>query len=297
MSSPEAPQSVESESPEQDVRSSNGQTFVQAPEVPHSVVSESQEEHVRLSSGQISLQAVEVQEIQTSSVQASRITSTTQCTSSLSQTIMSPGIQVSQTLQQISHYTEPSTSSKIQPLYRYQQPQTQHPPPPPPLHQQPRNNKQLLNEPLTPGTYVEDPPEMYPGSPAPGPSQPLDLSHQTYHTEQSTSTHTTHSSEYQLILSENVARNVTCRLLTEETVFQAPPQTTQLLLSKPLIPLQPSTSAIHNVQTTGLEQNEQNEPLPQLSTQSLSETQPGMSHTNRGILCNKICICTYQRYN
>ena len=60
MSSPEAPQSAESESPEQDVRSSNGQTFIQAPEVPHSVVSESPEQDVRSSNGQTFIQAPEV---------------------------------------------------------------------------------------------------------------------------------------------------------------------------------------------------------------------------------------------
>ena len=60
MSSPEVPHSVESESPEQDVRSSNGQTFIQAPEVPHSVVTESPEQDVRSSNGQTFIQAPEV---------------------------------------------------------------------------------------------------------------------------------------------------------------------------------------------------------------------------------------------
>ena len=59
MSSPEVPHSTEATSPEQDVRSSNGQTFIQAPEVPHSVVSESPEQDVISSNGQTFIQAPE----------------------------------------------------------------------------------------------------------------------------------------------------------------------------------------------------------------------------------------------
>ena len=222
-----------------------------SPKIPHSVASESPEQDMMSSGDQIPLQAVEAQEIhvQASSVRASRIISTTQCTSSLPQTTMSSGIQVSQTLQQISHYSEPSTSSAIQPWYSHQPPQNQQPPPPP-VHQQSMMNEQLLNEPFRPASDDEDPlllyqhdpftsdrqsgsyhqsldnnpmlPEMYSG-PAQGPyypSQPLDLS------QHSRGIHSTTSRcEYQWILSENITRNVTCRPLTEETVFPAHQQT------------------------------------------------------------------------
>ena len=59
MSSPEVPHSTEATSPEQDVRSSNSQTFIQAPEAPHSVVTESPEQDVRSSNGQTFIQAPE----------------------------------------------------------------------------------------------------------------------------------------------------------------------------------------------------------------------------------------------
>ena len=222
-----------------------------SPKIPHSVASECPEQDMMSSGGQIPLQAVEAQEIhvQASSVRASRIISTTQCTSSLPLTTMSSGIQVSQTLQQISHYSEPSTSSAIQPWYRHQPAQNQQPPPP--AHQQSRMNKQLLNEPFRPASDDEDPlllcehnpftsgtqsgayhqslynnpilSETYPGGPAQSPyypSQPLDLS------QHSTGILSiTPRCQYQWVLSENITRNVTCRPLTEETMFPAHQQT------------------------------------------------------------------------
>ena len=305
MSSPKAPHSVVTESPEQDVRSSNGQTFIQAPEAPQLVVSECPEEHVRLLSGQIRLQAVESQEMQPSSVRASRITSTTQCTSSLPQTTMSPGIQVSQTSEQISHYSEPSTPSTIQPWYRHLPPRNLQPPPPP-AHQQSRMNKQFLNEPSRPRLYIEDPlllhqrnpftsdtqsgiyhqrlynnpmlPQMYPGSPSSGPyypSQPLDLPQHIRGIHS-----TTPRCEYQWVPSENITRNVTCR------PFPAYQQTAYSMHNREVHPrgfsahLQQSRQqqSLHHPQPFSVYAGLPIQGIQALSNQPMYKTQPSLPH-------------------
>ena len=89
-----------------------------SPEVPHSVESESPEQDVRSSSSQMYLQAVQSQETQPSSVQNTRMasfrTQSVQVTSALPQTTMCPSIQESQTLQQIRR-RDPSISTMMQP--------------------------------------------------------------------------------------------------------------------------------------------------------------------------------------
>ena len=253
-----------------------------SPEVPHSVESESPEQDVRSSSSQMYLQAVQSQETQPSSVQNTRMasfrTQSVQVTSALPQTTMCPSIQESQTLQQ-SRRRDPSISTMMQPSRnpsRRRNPSISTMMQPSPnlqpsedqhqtwwnQHLWDQQTRQLWNEATRPGHYIEDQflqtdpfigcrqsgsyppyslqtqglyntpmlPQLYPGGPpstvhsqgqssAPYFSSPhLNLSQQTNGTED---TNTVTHLRGPLLLSENITRNLTCRQMTEQTLLQA----------------------------------------------------------------------------
>ena len=362
IQAPEAPQSVESERPEQDVRSSNGQTFIQAPEVgAYCVVSlsESPEQDVMPSSSQMYLQAVQSQETQPSSVQNTRMasfrTQSVQVTSALPQTTMCPSIQESQTLQQ-SRHRAPSISTMMQKSPNLQPSEDQHQ-----TwwnqHSWDQQTRQLLNEPARHGHYIEDQflqpqtdpfisgresesyppyslqtqglyntlmlPQLYPGGlpstvHSQGQSLPpyfssphLNWSQQTYGTEHRSTV--THPRDPQF-LSENIARNVTCRQMTEQTLLQAHPlgisqsphtqvyssvnrnvqplgselhlqqsqhhQTFHQWLPQPLLFTEHSSSLTQDIKACSNQTMYQ--PPPQIAPQSMSQPQPEISNTHQG---------------